>query len=415
MKNKLLIILNSNFPYNIVTGGQQAVFHMIRVLRTELDISILYVDSKENRANVVALKKMWKDVSFISCKKNNQLDYYRIKNIADRGLRFLLNKIFKKNLERISGYNSDLDPYFISCVNELLREQHFDIVQTEFYFALNMVYGFPSGVKKVFVQHEIRFVKNERLAVSLSTNFLDKSLLNKCKAEEIAAMNQYDAIITLTDIDKNILRNNGVNSPIYASPAIIYEGEINEIEDFEFDKSIVFLGGSAHTPNYNGIIWFLEHVWAKFSNLYPDINFKFIGNWDIRYINEITSKYKSVHFLGFVPELEPILRNSIMVVPLQVGSGMRMKILDAVRCGCPFVSTAVGVEGLNFEDGHSCLIADNSDVFLSKLTALVEDSAMQKQIRKNAFKVFNENYSEKLLKERRLNVYKEVVGLNNMI
>jgi len=291
MRTKLLIILSNNFPYPIVTGGQQAVHHMIRCLRSELDISIVYLDTNKNRDAAKALKEMWKEVSFIPYKKKYRLNYYSIKDLINRGVHYFLNRLFKNNMEKAIGYNNDLDPNFITFINKLIEMQHFDIVQTEFYAALPLVYGLPTNVKKVFVQHEIKFVRNERLVASLRTNQLDKSMINRCKSEEIAALNQYDTIITLTDVDKMILISNGVNSPVYDSPAIIYEGEINETESFEFENSIVFLGGSVHVPNYKGIKWFLEHVWTKFSSLYPDIVLKIIGNWENRQITELTNKY----------------------------------------------------------------------------------------------------------------------------
>ena len=84
-----------------------------------------------------------------------------------------------------------------------------------------------------------------------------------------------------------------------------------------------------------------------------------IGKWRGECINRLQSEYPELKLAGYVEDLGSFLKGSVAVVPIRIGSGMRMKILDAVLSKVPFVTTAKGVEGIDFKDGEDCLIVDD--------------------------------------------------------
>ena len=94
------------------------------------------------------------------------------------------------------------------------------------------------------------------------------------------------------------------------------------------------------------------------------------------------------------------------MVPILTGSGMRMKILDAAASCRPIVTTAVGVEGLDFRHEQSCLIADTPADFAHALNSLVNDGAKMKELGTHAQAVFQEKYSVEALAKVRNNIYK---------
>jgi glycosyltransferase involved in cell wall biosynthesis len=89
---------------------------------------------------------------------------------------------------------------------------------------------------------------------------------------------------------------------------------------------------------------------------------------------------------------------------------MRMKILEAVRNGCSFVSTSIGIEGLDFKDGQDCFIEDNPSLFAEKINILNENTKLQKKFYYNSKRVYEEKFSEEVLGNMRLSVYKELHG-----
>lgn len=100
-----------------------------------------------------------------------------------------------------------------------------------------------------------------------------------------------------------------------------------------------------------------------------------------------------------------------MIVPLRIGSGMRMKILDAVNCQIPFITTSVGVEGLLFENEKDCLIADTEETFVANLLRLIDDIHLQNHLIQNSKKVYDTNYSIDVLADKRLDVYNQIMNI----
>jgi glycosyltransferase involved in cell wall biosynthesis len=393
---KLCIILPPGyFPYPLVSGGSQAVFNMIDNLRHDIKIALVFTYKKSEIKYVEQLKNIWNDVEFFGFKKS----LFNYKKYPVEILRVLTNKIFKKSV--FDSENSDIA--YIDFFCKILEENDFDIAQTEFYPATNYVYAIKPQLKKIFVQHEICYIRNERLA-SRKISYYERYLMQKNKQEEITAMNMYDAVITLTNIDKGVLQRDGVKVPIYSSPALV-NSQNNYKENYEFKNKVTFLASGSHLPNAEGLIWFIENIWNLAQKEYPNVQFNVIGNWD----KKLYSKYSNVNFLGFIENLEQALDGAIMAVPLLAGSGMRIKIIDAINYGCPVITTSIGMEGLDFKNEIDCIIEDDAKIFAKKLCDLIKDEAKQRTLRKSAKNTMDKNYSKEILLEKRLNVYREFI------
>ena len=96
-----------------------------------------------------------------------------------------------------------------------------------------------------------------------------------------------------------------------------------------------------------------------------------------------------------------------MIVPITIGSGIRMKILEAASMGIPFVSTTVGAEGIPVKDSHDCFLTDNPETFVDDIIKL-QDNVLKLQFIQNANKMVWENYSLKELRKNRLGIYEKL-------
>lgn len=417
MKNMNVLIITASFPYPLNSGGNQAQFSLIDQLRNQVNFSLLYFRNPSIFESENTLRQLWPEVKFYPIdipkkkpKNNLQKVINKLWKLIYRPERHALNIEYEySTLRDRSG--EFIDSTFIKKMNDILLDDQIDIVQTEFYNMQDLVYCLPKSVKKLYIQHEIRFVRNqlERQILSKENVYLDY-VCDKLKSEEIAAINHYDGVVALTDIDKNKMLEAGVSIPIYTSPAAVCPLSKEDNERFIFDGTITFVGSGGHPPNRDGLKWFIDSMWDKIIQVKPELHLQVTGQWDDAFVNDITNKYRNVHFCGFVADLATLLRNSIMVIPLRVGSGMRMKILDAVNCQIPFVTTSVGVEGLIFENGKDCLIADTEESFIANLLRLIDDVQLQNDFILHGKMVYDTNYSVDVLANRRLDVYKQIMN-----
>lgn len=413
MKRKILVILPT-LPYPLSAGGNQAMYNGISAIKDNYDVTVVYLEyyNKSATQNRLALQKKWGNVQIIPFVYNHRNGLYKLYN-------WFVDKIAKiAKVDRSPDFKADqMKAHFRPAYNEyeifvnnLIKEQDFDLVQLEMIPCLPFVLSLPKEIKKVFVHHELRFVVNELQLDEMGKSLYQKANLEYAKILEIGMLNKCDAIITLSKVDKEKLIEEGVSSPVYTSFACIdsiaSESVIKNLPKYR--KTLSFVGPFHHRPNYMGLLWFLENCWEKLLRENGEYQLNVVGRWPDSVIHRLTSKYCNLYFLGFVDKLENALNGSTMIVPITVGSGIRMKILEAASLGVPFVSTRVGCEGLPFENGRDCFIADSPDDFVDDIKKL-SDSDVRQSFAKNAYELVKEAYSVSALEKNRMDVYSHVL------
>jgi glycosyltransferase involved in cell wall biosynthesis len=406
---KSILIITSFLPYPIHSGGEQAQYNMIEALRKTYSIGIIFPMNRDNRAeDVEALSSLWPEVRLFPFPLISQ--YTHLPFLVQKAKRFLYKK--SSRFHQVSLAKDVLDQTdfltskaYLNLINHAIAETKPDMIQVEFIQNLNIGGLLPHDIKKVFVHHEIGFVMADRMLKNVSLTHKQQHKKEQKKRQEIARLNQYDGVLTLTETDKDVLAKSGVKPPIYVSPAAV---NTREKEYDGWNGQIVFVGGYHHRPNQEGMDWFLREVtpcvdWSK----YPQTQLKIVGlGWPTSYEGNFNGL--NVHLAGYVDDLSEHVSRTLMIVPLLTGSGMRMKILDASALSVPFVSTSVGAEGLNFSDGDTCMIADSASEFAQALVKLMEDHPLQEAMARKAHHLFKENYSLESLVERRKEIYKIV-------
>lgn len=174
--------------------------------------------------------------------------------------------------------------------------------------------------KKIFIHHEIRFIRNQRLLSHIKLTRKETKLFETVKQQEINDLNKYDTVVTLTDTDKNILSSNNVKSDIVVSPAAVNTA----VKNYNgWNNHIVFLGGYGHKPNAEGLDWFINNVasaidWTK----YNQVELHMIGNgWPASVIQHYKESTKlPITYHGFVEDLSSVAYGAIMIVPILTGS-----------------------------------------------------------------------------------------------
>lgn len=412
---KLLCFTGEFFPPT--TGGEQALFNAYRVLQDQVELHIFSLNSSDKFKDEEGLKKALPKAHIFGYNDSKRDKYANIEAIA-RKIRSVLQRI-----AGVAGLNKyrhlDLDlrlernQPMLKVLNQYIEEHNIDIVQFEFmssiYYSLGII---NESVKKVFVHHELYYVVNQsRLPRNPS---IDESLYYAInKNRELSMLENYDAIITLSQEDTSRLKKEEVKTPIFTSFAQITPKSI-EVKATSEINDLVFVGPETHLPNYNGMIWFLEEVWPKILNHNPEIKLNIIGKWDKATQSQMLERYPNLIFHGFVEDLGSAISNHVMIVPIREGSGIRMKILEAAQHLVPVVSCTVGAEGMGLTSGVNCYITDNSDDFAKHVIHLLSNTDSAKKMAQQAFDHFSEAYSDDKFIESRMICYNEIInGFNN--
>ncbi len=413
---KILFVLPFK-PYPLSHGGAQAIYNGINVVKDSYQVYITYVKEEIQDDGNDLLKAFSNNVElypfFIPIQKKNKKKTIKEKIINK--VYILLKKIlrYKEQNDTITLSSFDykkkidddffqIDSNYVQHINNIIEDKHIDIVQCEMLETVAISLMLPKKVKKVFVHHEIGWVVKELLIKE--RQFEQKFYLKYSKLIEVALLNNFDCVITLSSTDKEKLKSAGVNVPIKTSFAVV-NTECERLLPINEYNILSFIGPEINPPNVQGIKWFVKDIWPYLKDKDKSYKLQIIGNWSQYGINEILDGVDDVHFLGYVDDLSKVLKNSIMIVPIKAGSGIRMKILESSILGIPCVTTTVGVEGIPFENGVHCMIADDPKEF-AKSILLLKKQELREKIRTNANSLVKEYYSIDAFKKNRLDVYK---------
>lgn len=147
-------------------------------------------------------------------------------------------------------------------------------------------------------------------------------------------------------------------------------------------KRIVTLGTLHYLPNADGIRWFLNEVFPLVLAQEPDAHLTIIGkNPPADFIEQASRDSAHIQVTGYVEILDPYFdASAIMVVPVRAGGGMRVRILEAFARGMPLVTTTVGLEGIDAEDGREVLVRDTPAQFAEAVVKLLRSTEEQARL-----------------------------------
>lgn len=426
MKKILFII--PYVPYPLNSGGNQAFFNMVDYIRRQMSVSLLlYPDSDRNETNLEQLKKVWPDVDFYVFTRDMAKPavrhpfYYKWLGKAKASLtRKMRRQLLASETQDLVRKKSTLwksmpgllDSAYMDYVVEVAG-RGFDIIQVEFYELIELGYLLPRDVPTVFVHHEIRFIRNQNeMALFEDVTPQERMLYEMAKDFECMALKQFGHIVTLTDTDARILSDlTGCSERIRTSPAIVRMPERKDMKDFlPATDRLTFVGSEDHFPNLDAVDWFCREVIPCLRRRGLKFKVQVVGQWRGDRIKELCTACPELELPGFVEDLHEYLRGSVFLVPIRIGSGMRMKILDGIASRAPIVTTTKGCEGLDFVSGTECLVADEAEGFAEAIVRLLGDVPMQERLAVQAEEKLARIYDPVRMLDRRMAVYKEILS-----
>jgi glycosyltransferase involved in cell wall biosynthesis len=206
---------------------------------------------------------------------------------------------------------------------------------------------------------------------------VDAARVEETRKRELAAYRAAAAVIVVTEDDERILNAEGDMPPLFRLP-IVMPSRLRVSEPRV--PELVFVGGFNHLPNLDGLSWFVKGVWPRVYETVPEAHLTIIGSNTPADVQEFNS-LPGVEVMGFVPDINPYLdRAAVSIAPLRYGAGMKGKVVEAMACGLPVVTTSVGAQGISALSGEHLLVADNEADFAQALVGLLQDSGRGERI-----------------------------------
>lgn len=295
-------------------------------------------------------------------------------------------------------------------VEDLLRSP-FDLVHVDT-LALGQFVGSNRRVPGALTHHNIESVLMERRAAvetrPLVRAFLRREALKLRRYESIVAP-RFDLNIVVSERDRETLASRV--GPMRTT--VVPNGVDVEYFTPEPDRetaALVYTGGQNMFANRDAVMYFLQEIWPKVCLQLPDVRFFVVGQDPPGELLAFASLDPRVVVAGYVDDVRPIVwKSAVYIVPLRVGGGTRLKVLDAMAMGKAMVSTSIGCEGLDVCPGQHLLVADTPDSFAGATVALLGDRQRRLELGRAARALVEQHYTWRSIGGLLLDAYREAI------
>jgi glycosyltransferase involved in cell wall biosynthesis len=283
-------------------------------------------------------------------------------------------------------------------VRRALMASKFDVVVFDFVHATELMPD-DLGCASVCFTHNVEaeiFERHAQTTRGTPMGWVWASQAAKMRRYEREAMRRYTRVVAVSERDAKMLAVDSGKAEVDVIPTAV------DLDFFSWAPpaaapaqvpTVAFTGSMDWAANVDGVEFFLGEVWPLVLRQIPNARFVVIGRNPPASLQRLASATQGVELTGFVDDVRPHVRGAqAFVIPLRVGGGTRIKAFEAMAMGCPVVSTAIGIEGLEVEPDRHYLLRDTPAELAQGVIALLTDAGLRQSLSAQARQVVEQRF-----------------------
>lgn len=216
--------------------------------------------------------------------------------------------------------------------------------------------------------------------------------LPRLRREELGTYQASDRVLVLGDRDRDRLAER-ITTPVFRQRVALDADEYEPSERPVDGKRLLFFGSYEWFPNEDAVTTFADGPWSRIRKAHPDAEFVVAGRGATDAVRSLGDR-SGIEFVGEVDDIGAAVRDAAVVLaPLRIGGGVRIKILESMAWAAPVVSTRQGFEGVDAEPGEDLLVADDWDGFVTDVNRLLDNPDERARLAVNARETIAEGYA----------------------
>lgn len=394
-----ILIVSARLCWPLNTGAKIRAYHLLRTLSQAHEVTLVsYYGKDEEKAHFPYFSELGiKVVPVYYPRIDGAVNAGTVARAMANGLPLNIAKYYSNEMVQ-TLHSLDLD--------------RFDIVHCEHLHMAPMIQrgraSFVLDAHNVESQIAAQYADAER-------NPFKRALLRwnfqRLERFEMQTVGNSDLVLTVSEEDRNTFRSFGVGEKVkvlengvdidFFSP-----GKLSE------EESLVFVGSMDWKPNIGGIEYFLDDILPLIRKSHPNVTVTIVGkDPSIGLVNRAKTKETGVIVTGTVPDVRTFAEKAaVCIVPLKVGGGTRLKVLEGFSMGKAVVSTSLGCEGIECVDGEHILIADDPKSFADAVIMLLRNKEIRSKLGRKARILAERKYSWDALGTKLLEYYYELIN-----
>lgn len=400
-----ILFLANRLPHASVAGGHRLIYQRMRLLADRgHQVGLASFVAPGNERFVPSLRERLHEVETVPAPKR------RVLVRALRDYPSPTPAIFWKNYSRA----------MMRTVGDMVEHGKYDVVVAEFSEMGQYLYRNPylSAVRKVVSCHRCLTTAFSKYALtpglSIDLRLKSASQLRKLEAYEFEMYSAMDHILTLTPEDRFALLNHAPELPVSViPPGIDFDYLDREASPDPSTPPIVMMCGYfADKSNTDAAFWFAQRVWPAVRQAHPYLQLHFVGLGAGKELLHLAARDERIIVDGDVGDLRPYREKArIFINPMRLGSGLRIKVLEAMATALPVVSTSLGVAGIPAQNGENCFIADTPELTAESIGWLLGDAALCDTMGHAAKRMVREKYDIRATTIELEQLFEEVVSI----
>jgi glycosyltransferase involved in cell wall biosynthesis len=277
-------------------------------------------------------------------------------------------------------------PEFAAAVRDVAARISPDVVQLET-FLMGQYLADAGGRPAVLDMHNVTWRIWDR-TVEVAKPWLRPALAvqaRRVRADEIAVCRAVDVCAPVSDTDLVELRKEVADvRAVIVTPGVDCDLLRPMAAGTPRQAEILFVGSMSYPPNIDAVTYFCRDILPRIAAIIPDARLSIVGAQPPPSVSRLADGDR-IRVTGFVPDVRPYYEAAAaVVVPLRVGGGIRMKILEGLALAAPMVSTSIGAEGLGLADGEELLLADTPESFAAAVVRLMRQPELRQHLARRA-------------------------------
>lgn len=298
----------------------------------------------------------------------------------------LQRRPWSRRLRRARVLDELRSPEMERRIGDMVQRSHYDVVIAEFSEMGRFLHHnlYLPAVRRVMSVHQCLTMASQKRVQVLGftpAGLWERLIRDHLRKAEFTIYRSADHVIVLTPQERFAMRQfcpelhtamvpGGVDTDVFRPP-----------DAPAAPAGIVFTGYYSHEQNCDAVRWFVSDVWPKIRSRHPELFFYVVGPNPPQDLLNLSWKDPMIVVTGEVGDVRPYLASSyLFVCPVRMGSGLRMKSLEAMSYELPVVTTSLGAEGLPIQPGRNGFIADDVNLMARQINLLLDDAVLRAKV-----------------------------------
>ena len=291
------------------------------------------------------------------------------------------------NSSTFDDFVKDLNPNIVLFDRFMVEEQ----------FGWRVSESCPNALK-ILDTEDLHCLRQARqLAIKENREFTLEDLFSDIAKREIASILRCDLSLMVSELEIELLQNQFKISKdlLYYLP--IFAERLNDIPAFTERSDFVFIGNFLHEPNWDCVKYLSETIWPLLHKKLPEAKLLIYGAYPSQKVLELHKPKEQFYIMGRADDaFEVVKKAKLVLAPIRFGAGIKGKLLEAMQCGTPSVTSSIGVEAMAGDFVWNGFVKDNANEFVDVAVQLYEDENFWKQSQENGFEILDKRYRKSL-------------------